>query len=66
MIQFAFGIHFHNVFDVITEGKYNMSLRKYSSKRKGTARVIGSNKQCYEFKTETVRYQNTNIYYLEK
>ena len=66
MIQFSFSIYFHNVFDVITEGKYNVSLRKYSSKRKGTVRVIGSNKQCYEFKTETVQYHNTNIYYLEK
>ncbi len=65
-IQFSFSIYFRNVFNVITEGKYNVSLRKKNIKKKGSSNVIGSNQNCYEFKTDIVQYQNTNIYYTEK
>lgn len=65
-IQFSFNIYFYNVFNVITEGKYNVSLDKKSNKRKGSTSVIGSNQNCYEFITKIVQYQNTNIYYDEK
>lgn len=64
-IQFSFGIYFQNVFNVITEGKYNVSLTKKNIKRKGTSSVLGSNQNCYEFNTEIVQYQNTSIYYAE-
>lgn len=65
IIQLSFDIYFINVFNVITEGRYNLCLKRDSIAKKGSSRVIGSKRNLYKFKTEIVEYQNKNIYYKE-
>lgn len=66
IIQLSFTYSFKTIFGVYTDGEYNTCIKKISTSKKGSEKIIGSNKILYEFITEKSQNRIKKIYYMKE